>query len=592
MTNRTDPLPPFGGPLRLAGVAADRPFLVAGRRAALAGVETRGIDAVRLHPFAALLDVRVADASATAVASSAVGIERELDLSGRRIIERATVAPEAALAAIEWAVPDEAGESAPCFEPVDLEVAWTLELEPGPASLDLRREPRAITLRRGRAAVAVAIDAPAPTSWTLDAAGDPVRCRLLARIPVGGFLRLTVAGGAASVRSPLELAGPPATHVGARLGAARRRAADRLGVVVPDRVLDDALAWAAHRLDELVVQPLDSAATAVAGYSASALPSPAGPTAALWVALAALAAGDARLSTDTLASLRAYLPDPDAAAAVLLLAARHLAWTGDTVLLRRAWPDLRRAARICRADPERAPLGAIALAEAAIAAEALRLPLHDLDERRGTAAHAHPRAALGRPLAQAGGWAAFADGRTRDAFREWSALAARGIDAGRGLWIGDAGLDDAAATARVLAAFCYGLLGTEPDAPRHRLRLRPQLPDAWDAAEVLRIRLGEASLTLHCRRDGQHHRFEVVPEAGPVPVRVILEPALPGRLRTARVDGVDAQLDPRPFGERILVPVQLVVDHARTVELETEPADEDGFVPGPTGPLVRLRRDP
>ncbi|HET9984561.1 MAG TPA: hypothetical protein VFQ38_13275 [Longimicrobiales bacterium] len=589
MTDQADPLPPFGGPLRLEGPAADRAFVVAGTHAALAGIETRGVGTVRLHPFAALRDLRVTGATPESVVVTAVGIERQLDVRGRRVLERATAAPEAALAALEWAVPDASGESAPCFEPVDLEILWSVDLEPAAGPLEIRRGPRGATLHRGEATVAVAIDTPAPASWTLEATAHPGGVRVLARVPPGAFLRLTLTGDEATARPPADSAAAAATHVAARLGAARRRAAASLGVVVPDRILRDALAWAAHRLDELLVQRPGAAACIVEGYSAGAEPRPA-RAGAVWTALAALAAGDSRLSAGALRYLRTLLPDPDAAAAVLLLAARHLAWTGDAAPLRDAWPDVTRAARICRDAEAASPLASAALAEAAIAAEALRLPLHEPGEIAGAAATPTRRPEHRRALAGAGGWAAFADGRARSAFDAWTGLAAAGIDPGRGLWTGAAGLDDAAATAGVLNGFVYGLLGAEPDAPRHRLRLRPQLPEAWDSADVLRIRMGEASLSLRFRREGALHRFEVEPEAGPVPVRVILEPALPGHLRAAHIDGVAAQLDPRPFGERVIVPVQLVVDHSRTVELEVEPPDDEGFVPGATGPLVRLHR--
>lgn len=588
MTDHPDPLPPFGGPLRLEGPAADRPFIVAGTRAALAGSETRGVGAIRLHPFAALRDLRVAGATPERIVVTAVGVERDLDVRGRRVLERASAAPEAALVALEWAVPDESGESAPCFEPVDLEIVWSVDLEPAAGPLEIRRGPRGATLHRGDAAVTVAIDTPAAARWTLEVT-DPAGLRVLARVPPGAFLRLTLTGDEAAARPPADSAAAAATHVAARLGAARRHAAAGLGVVVPDPVLRDALAWAAHRLDELLVQRPGAGSCIVEGYSASAEPRPA-RAGALWTALAALAAGDSRLSAGALRYLRTLLPDPDAAAAVLLLAARHLAWMGDAAPLREAWPDVTWAGRICRDAEERSPLAAPALAEAAIAAESLRLPLHEPGETPGAAATPTRRPEHSHALAEAGGWGAFADGRTRTAFDAWSGLAAAGIDPGRGLWTGAAGLDDAVATARVLNGFVYGLLGAEPDARRHRLRLRPQLPEAWDSADVLRIRMGEASLSLRFRREGALQRFEVEPEAGPVPVRVILEPALPGRLRAAHIDGVAAELDPRPFGERVLAPVQLVVDHPRIVELEVEPPDDGSFVPGAAGPLVRLHR--
>jgi len=116
----------------------------------------------------------------------------------------------------------------------------------------------------------------------------------------------------------------------------------------------------------------------------------------------------------------------------------------------------------------------------------------------------------------------------------------------------------------------HGLLGAEPDAAKGRLRLRPQLPDAWDRLEVRNLRMGEASVRLRYARDGSTRRFTVEQEEGAVPIRLILEPVLPGRVVAARVDGEAAELDARPFGAGVLVPVQLALDCERVVEIDLE----------------------
>ena len=77
-----------------------------------------------------------------------------------------------------------------------------------------------------------------------------------------------------------------------------------------------------------------------------------------------------------------------------------------------------------------------------------------------------------------------------------------------------------------------------------------------------------AAIALTCR-DGDRHAFRLEQEEGAVPVTVVFEPMLPApRLAAARVDGVDAELDSRPHGERMLVPVQIVLDAERVVELD------------------------
>jgi hypothetical protein len=69
------------------------------------------------------------------------------------------------------------------------------------------------------------------------------------------------------------------------------------------------------------------------------------------------------------------------------------------------------------------------------------------------------------------------------------------------------------------------------------------------------------------------HRYTLEPLAGAVPLRVVLEAAIPGTpsaVRGTRVDGRTASLDLRSWGQRTLVPVQLVLDDRRVLEVEVE----------------------
>jgi hypothetical protein len=183
-------------------------------------------------------------------------------------------------------------------------------------------------------------------------------------------------------------------------------------------------------------------------------------------------------------------------------------------------------------------------------------------------------------------WAEYAAGCSGAAFRHWwlavEQTGGRGAGAREAKPHGaehrgvGARPDHASAAAMVVAPLVYGLLGAEPDATRHRLRLRPQLPDAWDRLDVERLRVGDAEVALRYRRDGARHTFIAEQTSGPVPLRLVLEPALPARrIAATRVDGRDAQLDARPFGERLLVPVQIVLDHERSLEIDVEDATTD-----------------
>jgi hypothetical protein len=122
-------------------------------------------------------------------------------------------------------------------------------------------------------------------------------------------------------------------------------------------------------------------------------------------------------------------------------------------------------------------------------------------------------------------------------------------------------LDDA----DVVLRFVHGLLGAEPDATRHRLRLRPRV---GAGLEVRQVRFGDGSVALRVDVTGPGVRCVVEQDAGAIPVTVLLEPVIEGSLAGARVDGKPAELAPRAHEGGTLVPVQLVLDDARTLELE------------------------
>jgi hypothetical protein len=119
-------------------------------------------------------------------------------------------------------------------------------------------------------------------------------------------------------------------------------------------------------------------------------------------------------------------------------------------------------------------------------------------------------------------------------------------------------------------ATVHRLLGPEPDASRGRLVLRPRPPGGWDVFQVRNLVVGDAAVDVVYRRTDDTHCFEVEQTRGAAPVRVVLEPELEGVLRCARVDGVGADLTAVPANGRSRVPVQIVLDHRRSVELEME----------------------
>jgi hypothetical protein len=122
---------------------------------------------------------------------------------------------------------------------------------------------------------------------------------------------------------------------------------------------------------------------------------------------------------------------------------------------------------------------------------------------------------------------------------------------------------------RIVDQLIHELLGVEPDAPKNRLRLRPAIPEEWERMDLTQLRFGDAEISLRYRKEGAHHHFTLSQESGAVPVRVIFEPLLPvPRLVRARVDGEDAVLDPVLSQGRLMVPIQIVLDDERRIELE------------------------
>jgi hypothetical protein len=121
--------------------------------------------------------------------------------------------------------------------------------------------------------------------------------------------------------------------------------------------------------------------------------------------------------------------------------------------------------------------------------------------------------------------------------------------------------------AQIIIGFAYGVLGVSPDAARGRLRLRPRLPDTWDAASVHNINVGDARVRLDYARDSSGWQFELSQTAGAYPFRLIFEPVLHGLPKRALVDGRDAELDYVPLGHHVVAPVQIVLDERRTVQL-------------------------
>lgn len=532
-------------------VAGDEAFRVAGRRALAAGGAAAGVTEVWVHPVRIAAEVGVRSGRGEGGVRTPVGVERQVRVGTERLLERVVVAREAPVCVMEWLSRTRT---------VEIEVGWTCDLRPAdpyPAAahgpLRWRRAGRgAVVAGRCEERAAFAFSE-APVSFeVLDAStGDRAavefraRLRLFPRVPVR--LALVAAPGDAALRRALAAADRTAALTRARHGTSERLMTGHLGLEAPDPVPIAALEWAKQEIEDASAEAPAIGRSVLEGTS---FPGAGGVRAAL----SSLAAGDHRTPRDVLAFLgrhqdvagrvpaavstsgAARYDDPEATPLYLLLAARSLAWTGAVATLRGEWPRVLRAYEAAlleagaedpggRGDP--ALLGC-ALLELADAAESIG--------ERGIVAE------LRREGERRGG-------------RRWSA--------------------EGAGSSPVLSV-TRGLLGAEPDAPRGRLVLRPEPPLRWPRFAVSHLAVGGAAVSLDYRRTGQVHTFRLRQERGPSPLQVVLEPALPGRtLVGARVDGTVAELDARPRGDRLVVPLQLVLDDERVVELEADDGGEN-----------------
>lgn len=128
--------------------------------------------------------------------------------------------------------------------------------------------------------------------------------------------------------------------------------------------------------------------------------------------------------------------------------------------------------------------------------------------------------------------------------------------------------DGVGGAADLVLHLAHEILGLQPDATRHRLWLRPRLPEGAEGIAAELIRVGEDSVSMAMDLEPGSVRLRVEQDAGAIPLTVVVELFLPGRPRLARVDGVAASLAPRPEGRGTVLPVQLVLDHERTLEVE------------------------
>lgn len=585
------PIGPLGHRLQQSTRVTDRGFRLAGRRAVVVGREDRGIAELWTHPLCLARALRVEGAEARAVTRTPLGLERYLAVGDAAVIERVVVSRDAPVCWVEWSAD----------RTLELELGWRVEgdwrpddvaeseARPGPdpdAGPHPARPERGLTFAargRGTGHRSVFALSRAPEELQVDpgSAVDPgapepsptgpwvVRARVRVPGDDGADSGADAGAGAPGLRlavvgaSPeddpgrlLRVAGRAREAVRAREAAAERMLAERLTVARPAG-LGRALEWSLLRLEAARVEWPGAGSWLADGAPRSTE----GP--ASWViddaariALGLLASGDfdgvrtfltslARHADDGRIPARGTGPaelryDGAASRLFLLLVARYLAWSGDRAGVRALWPSVRAAVTACRPGPP---------AELAVAAEELG------------------EGALAVELADAAGGDAL--------------FPAPGADA----WVapGRASVlpDRATEAARQVDGFVRGALGAEPMATRGRLVLRPRLPADWSELRVRNLAVGPASVDLEYQKEDGHHRLTLRQSRGAAPLRVVLEPELPGqKIAGTRVDGVAAELDAARVADRWRVPVQLVLDEARVLEVQFAGSGEELADPG------------
>jgi hypothetical protein len=285
---------------------------------------------------------------------------------------------------------------------------------------------------------------------------------------------------------------------------------------------------------------------------------------ALPLALACLATGHAH-------RVRALLRAAGAAGAgttLPLLLARHVAWTGDLATAAAVWAAARRAmagaaapdatgsAGSAGAGSDRG-VGAAALVMAATLA-GMERTASDLGDAR-LAASLRARSAAARAALE-----------QHDSGGETGAVLVRAL----GLAPRDGGCAPASPPAGpagdLQAAWhvlylAHSVLGIDPDAARHRVALRPRLPPGWDELDVRNMAMGENGVAMAVRREPGRLLCRVEQHAGAIPVTALLELCLHEPVLGVEVDGRPAELAQRHVAGGTLLPVQLVLDHVRTV---------------------------
>jgi len=511
----------------------DAPLHLAGQRMLIGATADNGVAFIHAHPRRVLFDMRTG--AGEVISRTPAELIRQIRIGDTDVTEHISVSPAEPVAVWCW----RAGED------VEATFAWNVAFGRADGST-IDPQPNGATLRivdaNGAAAALFAFSE--IVDWSVEP-GGPETLRVTARLhlPAGRDVWLMMTFEPTADRTANWQPFPdPTRPVVARASAFRKRARELMRIAAPDDRVAPALASLIDRVETSLIELPQGIAPIAGPPTLTGEPARTSAVDACTIATASAALGPTSVPRATLRFLHAtrtanglvpaeYSSDgacadasEAATAAWLSLAARYHAWSADDNLLRELWPDLARAARAIDGSRFGNTLRALALT-----AESLGDSGAASDFRR--AAAAAPAPLPGRPLAPA-----------RANVR----------------------------AAQHLLKLVDRVLGLDPDAPRGRLRARLATPSRWATLRIDNVRLGDARIRLDVEQDSEHTRIVATPTAGAIPIRLILEAVLRRVPARVLIDARTAQLDLQPLHNRIVAPVQLELDHPRTIEFHFE----------------------
>jgi glycogen debranching enzyme len=123
------------------------------------------------------------------------------------------------------------------------------------------------------------------------------------------------------------------------------------------------------------------------------------------------------------------------------------------------------------------------------------------------------------------------------------------------------------ATSMLVTPLFYGVLGWEPDAPRNRARLAPQLPPDWQVVRLRKLRVGDASLDAILYHSVDSFQADLRRTAGTAAIELDVPVALGARAVRVQLDSADVPLEwtETPGGRRVRVQIPPGARHRVTV---------------------------